>query len=225
MRYVFGNWKENKNLEEAQNFVAELAHLLAGRNRVEKKLVLLPPSIFLAPLGEQIKELLLPVELGVQDVSSFEEGAYTGEISARMVVDLAGYALLGHSERRRFFGENYQTVNEKIKLCQKYQITPLVCLSSTNDLGALELSQRGSPAMIVYEDSQKIGGEETANLGEIIQFCRAVRSRFSGKVKFIYGGSVGPQNARTLWQNEEIDGLLVGHHSLKAGGLMEIFLS
>lgn len=225
MKYIFGNWKENKNLAEASKFLSDLKNNFALGYPAERRLVILPPNLFLIPLFQQIESLRLPVELGVQDVSAFEQGAYTGEVSARMVAGLANYALLGHSERRRFFGETPGTINEKIKICQKYKVTPLVCLRGLEDLKLLELNLGELPVMIVYEDPQEIGGEKLSDPKKILEFCRQVRLRFSKAVRFIYGGSIGPENALGLWQLEALDGLLVGHHSLEAESLAKITLA
>lgn len=222
-KYIFANWKENKNLEEALGEVRQLRRLLVGKNLFQKKLVLLPPAVFLVPLLKEVRKFDPPVELGAQDISLFREGAHTGEIAARMVRGIATYALLGHSERRKSFNETSEVVNQKIKICQEFHLIPLVCLGSPKELEELRFDSRIDPVFICYEDPSFIGRGEVKKVEEIISFVRKARERFPGSpFRFIYGGSVDEKNAGALLAEDRIDGLLVGHTSLAASRLEQI---
>ena len=109
-------------------------------------------------------------------------------------------------------------------MCGKYNIVPLVCLRSTSDLLPLDFGSLSNRPIIGFEDPQEIGGENASDMRKIIEFYDQVHLKFPNGVQFIYGGSVGFGNANSLWQREEIDGLLVGHHSLHPAELINIAL-
>ncbi len=225
MKYVIGNWKVYKSLDEDLSFLRQIKGFTEGKNYGNRKIILLPPSLFLIPLFQKIKELGLPLALGVQNISTFESGSHTGEISVAMVREFIRYALVGHSERRASLGETAEMVNQKIGLCEKYNIVPLVCLRSTADLISLDFGTYSNRPIIVFEDPQEIGGERASGVKKIMEFYREACLKFPKGVQFIYGGSVGVGNSKDLWQREEIDGLLVGHHSLNAAEFAKIALS
>lgn len=225
IKYFFANWKENKNLDEAVKETRRLRQGLVGKDFSQKKLVLLPPAVFLVPLAEEVRQFNPPVELGAQDISVFRQGAHTGEISARMVRGIVAYVLLGHSERRKSFNETSQVVNQKIKICQELNLIPVVCLGTTKELEELRFDSNRDPIFVVYEDPNFIGGEEIKKVEAILSFGQAARARFRRQpLKFIYGGSVNEKNAGRLLAEAEIDGLLVGHASLQASRLEQILL-
>lgn len=223
-KYIFANWKENRNLPETQTELTKLGELLSGRDLSQRQLVLLPPVVFLISVSEQIARSSLPFGLGVQDISTYEEGSFTGEVSARMVKDFASFSLVGHSERRRLFVETAEVVNGKVALCLKFGLTPVICVRSREDLEAIDWNLDAGKLFVAFEDPQLIGGEEVEDLIKIIEFSKLVQSLTPAEVRFIYGGGVSPRTARPLLSSPEIDGLLVGHHSLKAESLAEIIL-
>ena len=212
MKYFFANWKENTTYPEAAVLVSRLRDAWAAGDSSAGTLVILPPTVFLIPLYNDLNGS--SILLGVQNISEFEGGAHTGEISAKMVRPYAKYCLLGHSERRAACGETGQAVNRKIGICVKEGIAPLVCVSSLEQIPDFPTGHLGLDIFIVYEPLAYIGGEETQELGKIIEFSEAAKSRTGSK--FIYGGSVNDKNATELLKEPSIDGLLVGHSSLDA---------
>src|SRR5688572_14504395 len=127
--FVAGNWKMNKTIAEARELVLALSAGLREINGVEK--VLCPPFTALMALSETLKGSGIGV--GAQNMYWEEKGAFTGEVSPGMVKELCGYVILGHSERRAYFGETNETVNRKLLAAQKFDLTPIVCVGETLD--------------------------------------------------------------------------------------------
>lgn len=221
MKYFFANWKENLNYAEACLLLAKVIEESAGLNFTERSIVLLPPSTFLIPFSKILSKS--HVLLGVQNVSRFEGGSYTGETSAKMIKPYAKYVLLGHSERRTNFGETFVEVNRKIKICIKEGLLPVVCVSSRKQLDEVEVFDPNCEIFLVYEPAELIGGEETQKPDRIAEFYQLVKAKM--KAKFIYGGSVNDRNAADLLRESYLDGLLIGHSSLDAGKFGRIIKS
>lgn len=233
---VVGNWKMQKTVKEAIAFCDLLQERLKGAG--EKNVALAPPFTALYPLAERLKGG--GISLAAQNVCDKEEGAYTGEVSARMLCD-AGcrYVIVGHSERRALFGEGDDLINRKINAALKFDLTPIFCIGET--LGERESGDTftvlerqvtkglhaippGAAEKIVmaYEPVWAIGTGKTAQpeqAGEVHVFIRKIVAREYGedvsrKVPVIYGGSVNPGNIAALIARPEIEGVLVGGASL-----------
>lgn len=213
MKYFFANWKENTTYPEAIALASKVKSEAGKENFSDRTVVIFPPSVFLVSLSQMLSGS--NILLGVQDVSKFEGGAYTGEISVRMIQPYAKFTLLGHSERRANFGETSKDVNQKISLCAKEGLIPLICISSKNQLDELVLPKSNGGVFVVYEPPEYIGGEKVQELSEIVDFSRMVRGKTTAR--FIYGGSINDQNATELLKETFLDGLLIGHSSLDAG--------
>lgn len=223
MKYFFANWKENTTYPEAAALVSKVKDDWNKGSLSDRTVVILPPTLYLPQLSQMLSGS--GILLGVQDVSKFEGGAYTGEISAKMIKPYARYVLLGHSERRANFGETSLDVNRKIEICIKENLFPLVCVSSRRQFEELAIPNPNYAIFVVYEPTEFIGREETQEFSEIIEFCKLVRSKISAK--FIYGGSVNEKNAAELLKEPSLDGLLIGHSSLDAvkfGRIISTFL-
>ncbi|GFO60102.1 triosephosphate isomerase [Geomonas silvestris] len=241
---IAGNWKLYKTKQEALSLVEELAPLVADAGQVE--IVVAPvftvlPSLVPAVAGTQIN-------LAAQDVFWEEEGAYTGEVSSRMLLDAgASYVIIGHSERREYFGETDETVNKKIKAALNGPLIPIFCIGETlaareagETFKVLERQVKGglagigaaqfAPVIIAYEPVWAIGTGKTATdaqAQEAHAFIRGVVSELygaaaAGKVRILYGGSVKPENVKGLMACSDIDGALVGGASLKAASFASI---
>lgn len=221
MKYIFLNWKAGVNYGQA----LVLAHLLKQIPSVkDRQIVVLPPAVFLLPVVEILKDSV--VSVGLQDISAFESGPYTGEVTAAMVSTYAHYCLLGHSERRRNFNESNETVNKKMELCYKYDITPVICVSQKDQLKAIRILAELEKIFILYESPSFIGGEETLGLSEILKFAQELRSSPGlTTAKFIYGGSVNETNIATILNQPEIDGVGVGHASLDPERIRKMLFS
>jgi triosephosphate isomerase len=241
---IAGNWKLYKTKEEALSLIGELAPLVAGVTGVE---------IIVAPVFTVLPTLIgavsgTGINLAAQDVFWEEEGAYTGEVSPRMLLDAgASHVIIGHSERREYFGETEATVNKKIKAALKGTLVPIFCIGELlaareagETFAVLERQLRGgldgitaaqfAPVIVAYEPVWAIGTGKTASdaqAQEAHAFIRGVLADLYGKevadrVRVLYGGSVKPENAKGLMSCPDIDGALVGGASLKAASFAAI---
>ncbi|OPX85443.1 MAG: Triosephosphate isomerase [Pelotomaculum sp. PtaB.Bin104] len=233
---IAGNWKMYKTASEALTFVRELQSAVSGNEDVE--VVVCPPFNALVPVVEALRGIGIAV--GAQNVHWEEQGAFTGEISPGMLKD-AGcrYVIIGHSERRQFFGETDANVNRKVKAVLQHDLTPVMCvgeLLSEREDGITEKVVRdqieaglegltpGQVAgmVIAYEPVWAIGTGKTASdadAQQVIGFIRGLVSKLFGEetaaqVRIQYGGSVKPQNTASLMAQPDIDGALVGGASL-----------
>ena len=219
------NWKENKNYEEASSFFGDFLRRIGENGLFDKEIILCPPAIFLPFLWERLR-LEKRIRLGAQDISVFEGGSFTGEISVRMVVDFVGYCLVGHSDRRSKFLETSEIVNRKIELCQKYNLTPIICVSSEDELKEVEVTNKKTPVFLSFEPQDFIGGDETEDRRRIEDFYELSTKIISGdEVKFIYGGSVTRRSIGNLIHLPFIHGFLIGHESLDPNVFADVVLS
>jgi triosephosphate isomerase (TIM) len=239
---VAGNWKMHKVPSEARVWLAELKRLLPP---LDSEAAVLPAF----PMLPVAKEVLsgTGVAYGAQDVSAHREGAYTGEVSARMLADLGcRYAIAGHSERRRYHGERDALVAEKAKRLLEEGITPILCVGEPLEvrergeavpytlaqlLGSLEGVEPEGPdrLVIAYEPVWAIGTGKNATPEDAEAMHQAIRQAlaerygeaFASRVRVLYGGSVNPKNFADLLSMPNVDGGLVGGASLE----LESFLA
>jgi triosephosphate isomerase len=235
--FVAGNWKMNKTVAEATTLVQELLPELHYLNSVE--IVLCPPFTSLTAVRVLIKDT--GIGLGVQNIHWEASGAFTGEISAKMAAELCQYAIIGHSERRTYFGETDETVNKKSLAALMAGLTPIVCVGETlseNEAGRtnevvsrqVKLGLAGLKAeqmqdvVIAYEPVWAIGTGRAATPEGANSVHRDVIRKLlaelfgqntADEIRILYGGSVTGDNARELFAQSDIDGGLVGGASLK----------
>lgn len=220
MKFIFLNWKA----EVDYSSVVRLANILREyQDRISRgnQLVVLPPGVFLLTVSQIFEHS--PILVGAQDISSFESGPYTGETTIRMIAPYARFCLLGHSERRRYFHESGRLVNQKIGLCQKHRITPVVCVSGPDQLADLLIPSGLEEVFISYESPAYIGGEKALDPSQIKDFSQRVASSPAlSSAKFIYGGSVTENNISSILGQPEVSGVLVGHASCEPERLKQI---
>ncbi len=230
---VAGNWKMNKTVAEARQLVSDLVPLVKDLSEV--KTVLCPPSTSLLSVSALLEGT--SIGLGAQNMHWENSGAYTGELSPDMIREFCDFVILGHSERRAYFGETDESVNKKIHAAQEKGLTPIICVGETLEENQAKkttevvarqiragLANVTPNLVIAYEPIWAIGTGlaatgETAN--ETIKTIRALLADLFGKeaaekIRILYGGSVKPQNAAEFFSQPEIDGALVGGASLKA---------
>jgi triosephosphate isomerase len=236
--FIAGNWKMYKTVEDARQLVIGLGANLARVSGVEK--VLCPP--FTSLLATRALLVGTDLGLGAQNMHWEAEGAFTGEVSPTMVAELCQYVILGHSERRTYFGETDATVNLKTKAALAHGLVPIVCVGETLSeyeagatgqvvarqvrLGLADLDLSADvPLVIAYEPVWAIGTgrastAEGANavIADIIRpaFARLYGEAAAQAVRVLYGGSVKAGNAAEFFNQPDIDGALVGGASLKA---------
>lgn len=233
-----------KTVAEARHLVSELVPGLQAIDDVER--VLCPPYTTLLA----VKALLegTDIGLGAQNLYWEESGAFTGEISPSMVAELCQYVIIGHSERRAYFGETDQTVNRKVQAALAHGLTPIVCVGETleeneggktaevvsgqvqNGLARLDLDD-GNAIVLAYEPVWAIGTGKAATaeganqvIAEDIRMTLAdmFGEAFAQEVRVLYGGSVKANNAAEFFTQPDIDGALVGGASLNAGEFVPI---
>ncbi|MBI4008821.1 triosephosphate isomerase [Candidatus Roizmanbacteria bacterium] len=202
MRYFIANWKANKDLNEAFQWIDTFIKLQLNNGRV--KVVICPPSPLLYPLKERIKNS--NIELGAQDISQFEEGKYTGEITAKTLKGLVDYSIVGHSERRKYFNEDYDTLSKKVLLAKKYDIEPIFCIRGVEDKIPQEVN------IVTYEPVYAIGTGDNESPEIVLKVKKSLKLD-EGKF-FLYGGSVDKNNVESYLTTLQIDGFLVGTASL-----------
>jgi len=244
---IAGNWKMNKTVEQARFLTAELIPDLQGISGVDR--VLCPPFISLLSISAMLAGT--DICLGAQNMHWEASGAYTGEISPQMVAEFCRFVIIGHSERRIYFGETDETVNRKIKAAQAISLSPIVCVGETlleNEAGRTaevitrQLQQglagfspeQGLHLVIAYEPVWAIGTGRAATAAGANAVCAEVirpmlaqlfNSGVAESIRILYGGSVTPSNAVELFAQPEIDGGLVGGASLKAVDFIKIVKS
>jgi triosephosphate isomerase len=233
--FIAGNWKMNTTATEAEKLVLEMLDKLDGIKGVEK--VLCPPFISLVALNMMLQNS--SIKLGAQNMYFETEGAYTGEISPIMLCELCKFVILGHSERRGYFGETNEIVHKKVKAALANKLQPILCVGErlaeneagkTEDVidrqvtGALQGIEPVSNLVIAYEPVWAIGTGKAARGGQAaatIQFIRDVLIKLWNKsvaqnVRILYGGSVNSKNIAEFISHPEIDGALVGGASLNS---------
>ncbi len=241
---IAGNWKMNKTIAEAVDLVEAMKVPLAEIAGVEK--VVCPPFVCLSAVKAAIGDA--EIGLGAQNVYFEEKGAYTGEIAPGMLEGLVRYVIIGHSERRQYFGETDEGVNKKIKAAQAHGLIPIVCVGETLELrragrtdswvrdqvvAALNglSGEQVRSLIIAYEPIWAIGTGVAATpadaqqvIGEVVRptIARLYGDEVAQAIRIQYGGSVSPGNALELMRLPDVDGALVGGASLKAADFVEI---
>ena len=241
---IAGNWKMHKTVGEALALVRELCGITAGVTDVE--IVICPTFTALYPVHMAICEG--PLRLGAQNMHWEAQGAYTGEISPAMVKEVGcTYVIIGHSERRQYFGETDDTVNKKVKAAIAAELIPIMCVGETleqREAGIMEgvvgrqvrqgltglTAEQIAGMVIAYEPVWAIGTGRTASSEDANAVCRFIRqvvAELAGpdsaeKVRIQYGGSVKGENIAELMEKSDIDGALVGGASLDAASFAKI---
>ncbi len=242
---VAGNWKMNKTFQEAEELVSVIADDL-DEKELKCEVIVCPPSVYLEMSSDYAEESVLSV--AGQNVSEFENGAYTGEISATML-DAMGveYCLVGHSERRKYFNESNKQLSQKVDRLLDNNVKPIFCIGelieernaddhfnvvkSQIEEGLFHLSNdEFSNVVIAYEPVWAIGTGVVATPEQAQEMHAYIRSllvekygkEMADNTTILYGGSCNAENASTLFANEDVDGGLIGGASLKAGDFVKI---
>jgi triosephosphate isomerase len=246
-KIVAGNWKMNKTLTEAQALTAELIGMVGDEVKNDAKIVICVPFPYLLTLHHQLG-LHARIEVGAQNCSEHESGAYTGEVSAPMLKSMRiPYVIIGHSERRQYFGENGKLLAQKVDKALAHHLTPIFCCGEP-----LEIREKGThealvkqqveeslfhlsaealaKVVIAYEPVWAIGTGKTATSQQAQEMHAVIRQHIASKygkavadsISILYGGSVKPDNAKELFAMPDVDGGLVGGASLKSRDFVDI---
>ncbi|WP_339214012.1 triose-phosphate isomerase [Ornithinibacillus sp. FSL M8-0202] len=243
-RVIAGNWKMNKTLTEATQFVDEVVKSIPADEKVEA--IVCAPFPHLATLVEKTKGTNL--KISAQNMHFEENGAFTGEVSPVMLKDLGvSHVVIGHSERREYFAETDETVNKKTHAAFNHGLTPIVCVGETleqreaNETMSLVETQvkkalegltneQVAQTIIAYEPVWAIGTGKTASNEDANEVCAHIRNVVKSltdeataeAIVIQYGGSVKPSNVDELLAQSDIDGALVGGASLKADSFLQL---
>lgn len=237
-KYICGNWKMNKTSSEAREFAEKI-------NKFDFKNVdvLIAPSF--VSLESFRKNLSEKIEVSAQNLSQFDDGAFTGEVSTSMLKDIGvENVIIGHSERREKFFESNEIVNAKVKKALADDFHVILCLGEALEvktenkevdfvkdelLKSLHGIENLQNITIAYEPIWAIGTGKTCSAEDAEKMCREIRDiinknygEISKEIRILYGGSVKPSNAREILSEENIDGVLVGGASLDVEGFIEI---
>ena len=245
-KIVAGNWKMNKDFQDAEDLMFEIVDELTEKGSGDTEVIVCPPAVYLEMSSDIAAENGFMV--GAQNLSQFESGAYTGEISASMLHSMGiSHCILGHSERRTYFGENDKIIAVKVDLALKNGITPIYCCGEVLaerqaekhfdvirnqvsealfHLGKEAISQ----VIIAYEPVWAIGTGVTASSAqaqEVHAFIRGLLTEkygteVSSEISILYGGSCNAKNAAELFANTDVDGGLIGGAALKASDFVTI---
>lgn len=241
---VAANWKMNKTAQETADFLRSFRTQI--RPEWESSILICPPFTSLNQAATLLERSA--IHLGAQTMSAEKSGAFTGEISADMLREFyVSHVILGHSERRRLFGETDKIVNEKIRAALTNRLLPILCIGETMEerlAGTTELVLRrqlqGSldglqnqdlpKVVLAYEPVWAIGTGQTPSPTDAQETHRTIRrlvgemfsADVAAKILVLYGGSLNPTNAKSLLEQEDIDGGLIGGAALNANSLGEI---
>jgi triosephosphate isomerase len=247
---VAGNWKMYKSLEEARRLAQDILARLPQRQTAKPTIGFFPNAVALSAVAEVAQGRTSQVLVGAQNIHFEPEGAFTGEISAEMVLSAgAGGVILGHSERRHVFGETDDMVGKKVVRALAAGLTPILCVGETIEereagrteevvqrqlhegLRGLDSDEQIARIILAYEPVWAIGTGKTATPQQGQEVQRFLRERLADRlassahaqdIQILYGGSVKPENAQNLIAEEDIDGFLVGGASLKADSFLGI---
>ncbi|HEV7349226.1 triose-phosphate isomerase [Telluribacter sp.] len=240
-KIVAGNWKMNKTLDEALALTSEVVNMINDEVTGDVQVILCPPALYLTTLNKYV-ENSPRIALAAQNCSDKASGAYTGEISAAMLKSIGiGYVLVGHSERREYFGETNAQLADKVNIALENGLVPIFCCGESlhqrqnedyigfvknqisESLFHLSEEQFGK-VVIAYEPIWAIGTGLTASSEQAQEMHAALRGYLAEKygnevadtTSILYGGSVGAANADELFASPDVDGGLVGGASLKS---------
>lgn len=241
--YLIANWKLHKTGSEAAAFVSTLCNALARPHNV--RVWIAPPY---TAISAAVRAANGKVVIGAQDVSAYERGAYTGDVSAELVAAEKGaFSLVGHSERRALFGDSDESVHRKVTQALKAGLKPVLCIGETEKErnegkteGVLQRQLEGGLAdlsseelcevLIAYEPVWAIGTGKAATpegVAQVHAFCRQFLAKIKGakigeEIPLLYGGSVKPANIAELLRLEDVDGALIGGASLSVETFCEM---
>ncbi len=246
-KIIAGNWKMNKSFDECMALVSELSNMIKDEYHGSAEVVIIPPSLYINSVSRMLADFN-NISSGAQNCSNHASGAYTGEISAAMIKSCGGkYIIIGHSERRQYFGETNDWLAKKIDAVLAENLNPIYCVGETLEEresnshfdvltkqvseGLFHLNAEQMAAVVIaYEPVWAIGTGKTASTAqaqEVHAFIRnLVKEKYSNEVAdnltIQYGGSVKAENAVELFSAPDIDGALVGGAALQSRSFADI---
>ncbi len=212
--WIIANWKSNKNISEALDWVSKVGSKLPKKENL--KVVICPRFSCLSEVKAAIQVGNFPIMVGSQDLSSFEPGSYTGEESASLLSELVSLAIIGHSERRKNFSEDDQIVAKKTTQALANNIIPVVCVQGS-DTPIPEGCK-----LVAYEPTWAIGTGNADTPENANEVAEKLKERYDIGLEVLYGGSVTSQNVKEFIVQENISGVLLGKASLDTEEFIKI---
>lgn len=213
MKLLIANWKAQMTLATTRTWLTEFVRFLHEDKslieNLQKKVftvIICPPFPFLPIVQDAFREYPF-IQIGVQNISTFENGKFTGEVTIAAVKDFAKYTIIGHSEQRAHHNISETYIHDQISICKKNDVTPILCIRGTKD--ALHEAE-----IIAYEPVEAIGSGQNADLQDVLAVKKALN--IDHNKTYLYGGSADQYNITQYLESHEIDGFLVGTASLKA---------
>lgn len=215
-KLIVANWKSHKTRSQAQAWFAELAPLAQKWDLDKVHVVVAPPFSLLSVVDQEVDQVTLPIDVGIQDLSPFPPGSYTGAIAVENIEEFGvKYVIVGHSERRRYFHETHAEVANKVERAIEAGLTPIVCLDDeyAEEQAAAINPDLISQCIVAYEPLEAIGNGHNQPLEEVAPVVASIKTLFPAAA-IIYGGSVSAENVAQY--TTVCDGVLVGTKSLAA---------
>lgn len=219
---LIANWKSNKTAEETIVFLDGLKEVLVQADLSNKEIIILPSFLSIPAAAAYIEEENLPIQIGTQDISAQDVGAFTGSVNGAQIAEFCQFALINHSERRRYNHEADQEARSKVLMAQKYNLIPLYCIqdeaAGVPD-GVIEVMFEPPTSISTFQEGAKV--TESSEIERVFSILK----KNIPQGNFYYGGSVNPDNIKELLQVPQISGFLVGSASLDIESFAELILS
>lgn len=212
--WIIANWKANKNIAESLEWVSKVGPQVSKNENLQ--VVVCPSFVCLEQVAKEVKVGGFNLMVGSQDLSAFGVGAYTGEVPAVLLSGLVSLSILGHSERRKNFHETDEAVAKKVKLAQKSNITPLVCVQGDKTPIPEDCN------LIAYEPVWAIGTGNPDTPENANEMAKKIKQKTNQDLEVLYGGSVTGENVKNYIVQENINGVLIGNASLDPWGFVKI---
>jgi triosephosphate isomerase (TIM) len=211
--WIIANWKSNETIEEALHWVSTVGPKIPKRDNI--KVVVCPTFVSIEEVKKEVLIGNYPLMVGSQDLSPFDVGAYTGEEPASMLKQYIGLSILGHSERRKNFGETDELIAQKVVQAVDNEIIPLVCVQGE------DTPVPPHTKLVAYEPIFAIGTGTPDTPENANQVCGVIKQKYP-EVEILYGGSVNSSNIKSFILQENINGVLIGKSSLDADEFIKI---
>lgn len=216
MKYIVANWKLHHTIDSARSFLHQAREDLHRASNVE--VIICPPFPLLSIVhGER---LYPKIKIGAQNISQFESGAYTGEVSAPQLNGLAEYVIIGHSERKKYFGETMEAIWQKVNLAREHDLHPILCFEKVEELTIVDDTKN---LILAYEPTFAIGTGHPDTPEDAIKVATEARSLVKDdNIPILYGGSVNASDIKGFTSHDEISGCLVGGASIEADSFIAL---